>query len=45
MKILLLIAIGLLGLALVSYLMGCRKRDNDDAELDGFGAESDSEKP
>ena len=46
MKTLLLIAIALLGLALVSYLMGWRRRDNDeDAWLDRAGAEPDSEKP
>lgn len=45
MKILLLIAVGLLGLALVSCLLGWRRRDDgDDAWLDSSSAESDPEK-
>jgi len=45
MKIMLLIAIGLLSLALISYLLVWRRRDNgDDAWLESFGAESDPEK-
>jgi hypothetical protein len=45
MRILLLIAIGLLGLALVSYLLGRRRHgDGDDAWPEGFGAETDPER-